>query len=147
MAADNAPLAHFNYEIAFETVLERMMEKVSFINAVREDHRNINPGSMMHWILANPERKARYYQALETRAELLSEEIISIADGVDTMEDIDRSKFRCAEYRKQMANWNRKRFGDVKQIDMTQSISISAAIEEADRRVSALYLDNVTDVT
>jgi hypothetical protein len=126
-----------------------MMEKVSFANAVREDHRNINPGQMMHWILANPERKARYYHAQQTRAELISEDLLDIADGQEDFEDIDRQKLRINERRKQIAIWDRKRFGEVKQVDITSSISISSAIAEADKRLQNLpfTLDNVTDVT
>jgi hypothetical protein len=145
----NSPLKHLTYEIAFETILEKMLDKVSFLDAVREDHRNINPGQMMQWILSHPERKSRYYEAQQTRAELISEELLAIADGKDDLEDIDRQKLRINERRKQMAVWDRKRFGEVKQVDITSSVSISAAIAEADRRLQTLEplkLDNVTDV-
>ena len=133
------------FDVAFERILDKIMEKYSFEEAVRDDHRNLKPAEVMRWIMALPDRKARYYEALEIRAELISEDLLGIADGKDDMDDIERAKLRINERRKQMAIWNRKRFGEVKQVDITSSVSISAAIDEANNRIA--MLDNVTDVS
>lgn len=131
---DSMRLKDIEYEIAFECVLDRIIAKMSFEAAVKEDHREINHVDFLKWILRHPQRKERYYEALEIRAELVSEELIGIADGNDSLEDLERSKLRIKTRKEQMAIWNRKRFNDVKQIDITSTISITAALEEARAR-------------
>lgn len=135
---DSIALKHIEYEIAFECVLDRIIAKMSFENAVKEDHRGIDHVDFLKWILRHPQRKERYYEALEIRAELVSEELIGIADGQDSIEDIERSKLRIKTRKDQMAIWNRKRFNDVKQLEVSGGISITAALEDARARSNLL---------
>jgi len=131
-------LQELEYEVAFELVLDRMISKMSFGAAVKEDHRELDQVNFLKWILKDTQRKERYYEAQAVRAELISEELIEIADGSNNLEDIERSKLRIKTRKEQMAIWNRKRFNDVRQIDITSNISVTAALQEARSRVPAL---------
>jgi len=136
-----ALLKHKEYEIAFEFILERIISKMSFEDAVREDHRQINPAEFMRWIIRNSDNKERYYEALAIRAELLSEELIEIADGKHSEEDVARSQLRIKTRKEQMSTSNRPRFGDIKQLEVTGGISVSHALEEARSRVLTIGQD------
>ena len=52
------------------------------------------------------------------------------------MEDVQRSKLRIDSRQFLIKTWNRKRYGDVKTLEVNQNISITAALEQANQRLS-----------
>jgi len=86
-------------------------------------------------------RKNRYYEAQEIGAEIVSHQILGIADASDSLEDVARSTLRINSRKWLMGVWSRKRFGDIKQVDQNITIDLSAAMQEAQQR-----LDNARTV-
>ena len=73
---------------------------------------------------------------------MIMAECIEIADGKDGMEDVQRSKLRIDTRLFQAKSWNRKRYGDVKTLEVNQSISITAALEQASQRLAGRVIDH-----
>ncbi len=93
------------------------------------------------WIMRDETRKNRYYEAQEIGAEIVSHQILGIADASDSLEDVARSTLRINSRKWLMGVWSRKRFGDIKQVDQNITIDLSAAMQEAQQR-----LDNARTV-
>jgi len=95
----------------------------------------------LSWIMRDETRKNRYYEAQEIGAEIVSHQILGIADASDSLEDVARSTLRINSRKWLMGVWSRKRFGDIKQVDQNITIDLSAAMQEAQNR-----LDNARTV-
>ena len=74
--------------------------------------------------------------ALEIAAETVSAQILEIADAEDSLEDVARSTLRINTRKWLVGVWNRKRFGETKQVEQTITIDLSEAMAAAQQRVS-----------
>ncbi len=127
------------YPGVFETMLNRVRSGVPIRTALAEDPRRINIGDFMEWVMRNPERKGRYYEAQEIAAEVVSTELIPIADGQDSMEDVARSALRVSTRRDLMKVWGRKRFGDPKHTEIGTVKTLSEmTFDELVQKIAAL---------
>lgn len=146
-------VVRMQYPVLFETILDRLRGGMPLRAAIEEDRRNINAGDFTHWIMSHDDRKKSYYDALEIGTELMSSDNITIADAIGTPEDVQRSKIRIETRQKHMAVVNRKRFGEVKQIEanvvheekITFSISRPFAADAADQAIDAEFTEAITD--
>ena len=83
------------------------------------------------------------------RTEFLAGEILEIADGVEAVDPtsndtVNRDKLRIDTRKWLMSAHNKKRYGEVKQVELGGTISITEALAAAQARV----IDNeVIDVT
>ena len=143
------------YSNFFETVLDRVSAGTTFKDILREDGRNIDPGKMMAWIKRNPEREQRYYDAQEIGMELIADEIIGIADATDNpLEDVQRSSLRIDARMKMLKTRHKRRYGDSRQLDISQQTISSDHLTSLASRLIALKQttagvytpDDVTDV-
>lgn len=119
----------------FETVLRKLAQGINLKDCLRDDQRGFDYSQLLAWILKDPQRRERYYEAQATGSEMVAADILEIADGVDGMEDVQRSKLRIEARQFLLRVWNRKRFGEVKTLEVNQSISITAALEQANQRL------------
>ena len=104
--------------------------------ALSTDPRNIDYARFLAWVMKDENRKDRYYEAQATGSEVVATQMLEIADASDTMEDVQRSTLRINTRKWLMGVWNRKRFGEVKQIDQTVTIDMVGAMEAARERAS-----------
>ena len=89
----------------------------------------------------------RYKEAKELRTEWWAGRIVEIAEADDALEDVARSKLKIDTYKWLMGADNRKTYGESKQIEVSTSISITAALEQARSRVAALpVVEEISDV-
>lgn len=130
------------FEIFFETVLIKLEQGIALTEILKDDQRNFDYAGLLRWIHKDPIRKSRYYEAQEIGTEMIMAECIEIADGKDGMEDVQRSKLRIDTRLFQAKSWNRKRYGDVKTLEVNQSISITAALEQASQRLAGRVIDH-----
>lgn len=108
------------YSFVLETMLDRVREGTPLRTALAEDPRRINIGDFMAWVMQSPQRRERYHEAQEVAAEIVAADLIPIADGKDSIEDVSRSALRVSTRRELLKVWSRKRYGDVKQLDVKQ---------------------------
>jgi hypothetical protein len=99
------------------------------------DPRSPNLKRFIAWVMRDENRKAQYYEAQAIGAVVLMIETPMIADANDSMEDVNRSTLRVNTRKWQMSVWNRKRFGDVRQIDQNVTIDLSGAMQQAQERL------------
>ena len=133
------------YEIMFDRLLMKLEQGINLKEILRDDQREIDYEKLRRWIHKDPMRKARYYEAQELGTEIIAAELLDIADGVDTMEDVQRSKLRIEARQFLIKTWNRKRYGDVKTLEVNQNISITAALEQAQNRLTGRIIDHEED--
>src|SRR5574343_634622 len=114
------------FEKLFEPAMEALIDGVSINKFLQNDHRNIRPGKFMQWIMDDPKRYETYLRANTVAMELVSNDLIQIADGRDDpMEDVARSKLR-VDARKLMMGFNaRDRFTTTTKVDVSGHQSIS----------------------
>ncbi len=131
------------YENIFPGILERICTGYTLASAVRECPIEIEAGAFSLWVKKNPERNALYKEAKEVCAEIWAGRLVNIAEGVTedgeaSIDDLSRSKFKFDVYKWLIERYNRKDFGDTKTFDITTTISIKGALEEARQRVEQI---------
>ena len=128
------------YPFVFETMLDKVREGANLRQALAEDPRRINIGDFMEWVMRSVERKGRYYEAQEVAAELMAADLIPIADGAGTIEDVSRSTLRVNTRKDLLKVWNRKRYGDTRQVDVSTGDKTLSELtfEELVQKIAAL---------
>ena len=133
------------FEIFFETILNKLSKGINLKEILRDDQRDFDYTQLLRWIHKDPMRKSRYYEAQEIGSEMIAAEILEIADGLSepngVPEDVQRSKLRIDSRQFLIKTWNRKRYGDVKTLEVNQNISITAALEQANARLATRVID------
>ena len=135
------------FEIFFETqVLPQVENGISINSVIKEDQRNYDYTGFLRWIDKDPARRSRLEDAQRIGTEVLLDECVDIADGVNDNgipEDVQRSKLKIEARMFKVKNWNRKRYGDFKTLEVNQNISITAALEQANARlVNGITIDH-----
>lgn len=130
-----ADLTTLVYENMFEGVLVKIASGKPLTQVLEEDYRQPEYEHVLRWIHKDDGRKARFYEAQELAGHIVEAQLLKIADADDSLEDVARSTLRINTRKWLLGVWNRKRFGETKQIDTTVTIDISAAMAEAQARV------------
>lgn len=128
-------LLFVQFETAFPRVLEMMSSGYTFTSAVRELPLELDHGAFLRWIKKEPGRAEMYKEAKEIRTEAWAGKLIEYAEGVDSAEDVQRSKLKVDTLKWLMAADNRKTYGDTKSIELGGTISITAALAAANSRL------------
>ena len=134
------------FEAMFERVLGEMVKGRTLKEVLANDQRTIEYEAFFRWIKRDPQRHERYKEAKELRTEWWAGRIIEIAEADDTVEDVARSKLKIDTYKWLMGADNRKTYGESKQVEINQSISILSALEAAQSRIAPTLVDEVIDV-
>lgn len=136
------------FEAMFERVLGEMVKGRTLKDVLNHDQRTIEYEAFFRWIKKDPQRHERYKEAKELRTEWWAGRIIEIAEADDTVEDVARSKLKIDTYKWLMGADNRKTYGETKQVEINQSISILSALEAAQSRIAqpTQLVDEVIDV-
>ena len=138
------------FHAMFERVLTEITRGRTLKSIVSEDLREIDYAAFWQWIKRDSRRHERYKEAKELRTEWWAGRIIEIAEGTadDTsaaLDDVARSKLQIDTYKWLMGADNRRTYGETRQIEVSTSISITAALEQARSRVAALPLVEEVD--
>jgi hypothetical protein len=136
------------FESLFEMVLDKLVNGDSIRRFIETDPRGISLGQFISWVMKNPHRKRRYDEAQEYGTYVMADDIKEIAKGEDSTEDIARSSLRVSTMKWSMQTNNRKKYGDIKQVDInsTSTIDIRAKLEQRENRVREITttIDNST---
>ncbi len=129
-------LDEITYEALFDEFLDAVRENGLGVKQLFDnDPRAPNLKQFIAWVMRDENRKAQYYEAQAIGAEVLMIETPIIADASDSLEDVNRSTLRVNTRKWQMSVWNRKRFGDIKQVDQNVTIDLSGAMQAAQERL------------
>jgi len=132
---DVKELIVMQYEIILDTVLDKLSCGETLGNILKDDVREFDRARFLRWILKDPIRKEKYYEALELGCEIIASKLPGIAEGSDSFEDVQRSTLKINTLKYLLGVWNKKRFGEIKQIEHSGAISITKALEEAATRL------------
>lgn len=145
-----AALRRHNELTTFEMCFERLMETIESgqpLTAALEDYPlEVNYTRFLAWVHKDENRRQRYYEAQATAAEVVAQQMLDIADASDTIEDVQRSTLRINTRKWLLGVWNRKRFGETKQVEQTVTIDLGEAMAAAQRRVIERRAGDVIDV-
>lgn len=129
------------FEKIFDPAMEALADGTSIVKFLQSDHRSLSAGRFMRWIMDDPQRYRAYLRSHEVAMELISNDLIPIADGKDDpMEDVARSKLR-VDARKLMMGFNAKdRFTTTTKVDVTghQSISLVGLMKDREQQGIAM---------
>ena len=148
------------FSIAFEFVLEHLAEGGTFERFCREYHAPLAPLSVARfrtWIFRDDKRRTAYMGAKAMGAEAVEDELVRISDGLDQFGnaspvEVSRSKLQIDTRRWLLQIWNRKRYGDIKQVE--QTVTTTTTVESVkqiptsvlqNRLLQALGLDEIVD--
>ena len=137
-------LALTQYGFIFMRVIDSIAHGSSLSQVLKDDQRNIDYNDFYRWIKKNPERNQLFNEAQEMRTEFMAGEIIEIADADDLLEDVQRSRLKIDTRKWLMGAHNRKKYGEIKTVELGGSISITEALAQANAR---LIDADVVDVT
>jgi hypothetical protein len=130
-------LTLMRFEHSLDTVLSHIARGNPLTAALEDYPFQFEYSKYLAWLLKDEDRKRRYYEAQEIGAEVVAQQMLTIADAEDSVEDVARSTLRINTRKWLLGVWNRKRFGEVKQIDQTVTIDLTSAMAEAQARVDA----------
>lgn len=137
---NKAILAELN-NLAFENMFEGVLVKIAtgkpLTQVLEEDYRQPEYEFFLRWIHRDETRKARFYEAQEMAAHVIEAQMLKIADADDSLEDVARSTLRINTRKWLLGVWNRKRFGETKQIDHNVTVDLGAAMAAAQARVDS----------
>lgn len=121
-----------SFEIAFESALEYLSDGRTLHQFCLEYHQPLSPVRFRQWMFQKERTKQAYLVAKALGAEAVEDDLIRIADGIDPQgnpipEDIQRSNLKINTRKWLLGVWNRKRYGETKQIEqtVTQTVDVS----------------------
>ena len=130
------------FDMVFPRVLEMMAAGYTANQAIAELPRPLDTGRFMRWVKKDGMRYALYQEAQEIRSEVWADKMIDLAVGnVEPGEiplELDRARFAVDTYKFLIRAQNKKVYGDTKQIEINQTISIIGALEAAKNRVASI---------
>lgn len=144
--------------VQFEMVLPHVLEQVCAGVTVNNAILGLRPmvvidlGAFLRWLKKNPTYYSMYQEAREVRTEVWTGKMIEHAAGLDekglpSANDVSRDKLAVETYKWLVSAQNRKEYGETKQIEITQSISITAALSAGRSRViEAQLVDDELDL-
>jgi len=131
--------------VQFEMVLPHVLEQIcagdtidGAINRLKP-LMNLDVGAFLRWLKKRPEW-ALYLEVREVRTEVWTGKMIQHAKGVledgltPSPNDVSRDKLAVDTYWKLIQSQNKKEYGDTKQIEINQQISIVGALDAARAR-------------
>lgn len=131
------------FELAFPRVIDRMCGGETLNKALEDFPIAVERGAFMTWVKKDAQRYARFKEAKEVRSEVWAGEMVRHALAEDpalASTELDRSKFIVDTYKFLMKADNKREYGDTKSIDVTGSISITAALDAAQTRIQQVPL-------
>ena len=131
--AERKLLTNLEYEALFPIVMEKVAGGSILSRAINDDVRDLDTGAFLAWLRKDKARLRIYNEAKEMRTEVWAGKTIEYAEGIG-MEDVQRSKLIVDTYFRLMEADNRKVYGRSQQIDVTSTISITAALDSARQR-------------
>lgn len=123
----------------YPMIMELISSGYTLTNAINSLPVGMDIGAFMRWVKASPDRSNGYVEAKALRTEVWAGKLIEYSEATDSFEDIQRSKLKIDTLKWLMERENRKTYGDVRQVELTNNISITAALTQANSRISNVH--------
>ena len=130
-------LERTQFEHAFEYILVQLSAGKFLSTAVREYPIEIDYGRLLAWIRRDAERWRAYCEAQQVGGEIIASNLadpsVDEARTIPMDANLKRVNFEIGKW--YLGVIDRKRFAETKQVEINQSISITAALAQANGRV------------
>lgn len=147
LSPEGKALLFQQFETVFPRVLEMMCGGYTLSSALKELPIHIDVGAFTRWVHKDSQRKELFREAKEIRTEEWTGLMMKHALGEETEAELDRSKFIVDTLKWLVSRENRKGYGETKTIEMNTTISITAALAQAEGRViEAQVIDDDDDI-
>lgn len=124
-----------------EGVLDEILEGKSLREALKAA--GVTPQTFAKVVNSEHKLAVAYARALEMRSDLMADDIIAIADGDD---DPNKARNRIQARQWIVSKLHSKKYGERIDVNVSQSISINTALDEAKARLRSISdLSNVED--
>lgn len=126
------PLSDADLQYVFDE-----MVKGHTLSSILRDHPGLpDYPTLMRYIMSDPQLEARYYEQKRIQTEAYVDVMTEKSLGLeDEPEEIESKKLAINHLRWLVGVNNRKRYGDVKQLNINGQIDIQSAMARADQRV------------
>lgn len=137
MKAVRAQYNATQYEMLFPRLMEMVCSGWQLTKAIEDLPIEIDVGMFTRWMYKDPTRKKIYEEMQEIRAELWTGKMLDHATGAtEETNEVARDTLAVNTYKWLIAAHNRRRYGESKQIEINQSISIRDALQQGQSRIS-----------
>lgn len=149
LTPEQRELERQTFAIAFESALEQVAEGVSLSDFCREYHTPLARARFLAWILRDEKREQFYNAALAVGARAMEDDLVRLADGKnpdgsESLSDVSRSNLQINTRIKVMQFRDRKRYGEIKQIEQTSTTKIeTSSMSTAELRERLLETLNI----
>lgn len=140
LSPEGKALLFQQFETVFPRVLEMMCGGYALSAALKELPIPIDVGAFTRWIHKDSTRKELFREAKEIRTEEWTSLMMKHALGEETIVELDRSKFIVDTLKWLVSRENRKGYGETKTVELNTTISITAALAEAQGRIAEAQL-------
>ena len=132
-------------EHQLEFIMDGLSEGRSYASMRRMDPTLPTYGELLRYLRKNPELLSEYYGAHENGTEALTDIAADLLEGYEPdgspcMDDVPRLKLRIDYIKWLAASRNSKRYGEKRQIDVTQKLDLSDALKQAEQRAHSYRL-------
>lgn len=136
------------YLSIWETTLDRVSLGHKLKDIISDDPREIDLAAFSRWVAKDKSRSKALNDAKRMGTHFVLEDMIDIADGMNSMEDVARSTLRVNTRRLYLKAYNKDTFGDnpLQGEHTSPTISINIGAVESPYAKPSLVIDNVTTV-
>ena len=129
-------LERTRFDNAFDHIVERIAAGCYLTTVVREYPIELDYGRLLGWIMRDPERKQRYYEAQEIGNEFMVAKVMD-PDASQSIipEEVNLARLNFEKVKWYSAIVNKRRYATTQQIEINQNISIVAALQAANGRL------------
>lgn len=129
------------FSILFEKLIDEITVGRSLKSILDADVRDIDRAAFLRWIKRDTERTRRFREAQELYAEVRFSEIPDIAENAPDSKTADS---QIGAIKIVASAYDRKRFGERKEIDISHSLDLRGAM--ADARARALTIEGTCEL-
>ena len=123
----------------YQNVFEDFLEQVAAAEPPHKVLKDLKVGpNYLAWVASDEVRRGLFYDAQQVATEHLASQILELTQNPPAPEDqyFIANKIKALQYL--MKAWSRQRYGDVQQIELTNTVDISGAMDAAQNRLESM---------
>lgn len=127
----NLPAKHVKL---FEKQFNHVLTRITQADPVHQIMKEANiPETFLNWVFSDERLTYEFERAQQLGCEVLAGQMLDLTQNPP--EDLHFAQMKMQVLKYLMASWNKKRYGDIKQIEQNVAVDISQAMEAASARV------------
>lgn len=136
---------HISTQTRYQNVFEDFLEQVAAAEPPHKVLKDLKVGpNYLAWVASDEVRRGLFYDAQQVATEHLASQILELTQNPPAPEDIYfvQNKIKALQYL--MGCWSRQRYGDIKQVEITNTVDITSAMDQANQRLASMRTLSLT---